>query len=185
MIQLSVDTPLGCSSLEPSLCSSPEFYLLSDLPKTFNPPASSSYMANPHANIPGTSPAKVLAESQHQLSDMWMSKWTFRLSITQPLSTLDGAAWNRDELPPLNPAQIAGLFSVLTILPLVMHSGVKPEADQERNQSFTFSLNSQFPGRERDMLCRITQGSSRVYHKSEGGERRGKERARQDKQAED
>ena len=87
-------------------------------------------------------------------------------------------------MSPLNPAQIAGLFSVLAILPLVRHCGVKPEADQERNQSFKFLLNSRFPGREHGMLCRVTQESTRVHHKSEGGENCGKARARQDKQAE-
>lgn len=78
LVQRSLDIPLGCSPLEPSLCSSPELYLLSDFPKAFNSPSFSSHTARPHVNIPCTSPAKDPAESQHQLTDMWVSKQVFR-----------------------------------------------------------------------------------------------------------
>lgn len=71
MIYCPLDSLLECLPLEPSLCSSPDLYLLSDFPKSFTFPTFSSHKAGPHVDIP---PSHIPAGSQNQRADLWVSK---------------------------------------------------------------------------------------------------------------
>lgn len=151
VIQYPLDSLLGCSPLELSLCSSPDLYLLSDLPKSFTSPTFCSHMAGPCVDIAVMAPAVVPAGSQHQVADWEVNKgassWFYHPAFQRPHLVLHGT---ETRCPYWALPKMAELLSVLTILPLVRYGETRCRSTETR-KSFTIFVKLMSLGGEHGM----------------------------------